>query len=148
MPHEKTFCPYGTLMACEMIKALKTAGGIHLPDGDDDDIGPAIGEVRRATVIAIGPDVRRYKVGDIILMRRGQFLRHRGQKFAMIDEADTFGCENRDLEYVPEEDALGISKKKLKAMIFEEASQIVAGIISKANDIEQQQLADKRRGMG
>lgn len=120
MPHEKTFCPYGSLMACEFLKVFETKGGIHLPDVNGDDIGPEINEVRKAIVIAIGPEVKYYKVDDIILMRRGQFLKHRDQKYAMIEEADTFGCENRELESLAEDELVDVRRaNNLKRMIFE-----------------------------
>lgn len=129
----KSFCPYGSFMACQIIPENTTPGGLIVPDSSGGENLPAsTGEVRKAKVIATGPEVRYYKPGDIVLIRSGTYLAHQGQKFALLLEEETFGCENRDLESLKhDEQTQAVSDKKLKSMIFEEASQIIAGLINK-----------------
>lgn len=129
---EKTFCPYGSFMACQFIVRGETAGGLYVPDMSKGEGLPAsTGEVQKAKVIAIGPEVKYYKPGDIVLVRTGAYLQHKGQKFALLLEEETFGCENRDLEQLPaDERADAVLTKRLKIMIFEQASEIIAGMVN------------------
>ncbi len=92
----KTFTPCGHLIALHTYQQDRTKGGLALPEGVKDPFVTV-----RAEVIAIGPEVTKQKVGDIVLVhieQRSTAIYHRGYMVYLMHEDHILGIEDPEVD--------------------------------------------------
>jgi hypothetical protein len=101
----KTFTPFGSLIAVWPLRGkMTTAAGVVLPTGEfgvgggvhQDDQGRLSLEAERAEVVAVGPDVKHIKEGDVVIIQHQQVVHHvfhRGQHSVVMREDQCHGVE-------------------------------------------------------
>jgi co-chaperonin GroES (HSP10) len=80
----KTFTPFGCLLALIAHRPPDTEAGLIMPDGSKGSITTPTAEV-----IAVGPDVKHVKEGDIVLAygdTPGRLVQHAGFRYLMLRE--------------------------------------------------------------
>jgi co-chaperonin GroES (HSP10) len=89
---KKTFTPIKDLIAVHYFEQKRTKQGIVLPEGSKDRPATA-----RALVIAIGPEVKSVKEGDIVVFS-GEIIaarvRHLWQESIVMQEIQVLGVED------------------------------------------------------
>ena len=84
-----TFTPYGDRIAVKVKRVDESRGGIKLPS-----TGKQVIETVTATVMAVGPDVKQLKVGDIVSIGDSvscQVLRYKDVEWGICWERDVQG---------------------------------------------------------
>jgi co-chaperonin GroES (HSP10) len=83
------FTPIGKFVAVRVHRITETKAGIVLPDSSPDD--PY--QTPSATVLAVGPDVKQVKVGDVVLTPylHARLGRRGGHEFLIINEEHLLG---------------------------------------------------------
>jgi co-chaperonin GroES (HSP10) len=88
---KKTYTPFGCLVALHVWKQKRTQGGLVLPDTAEGQI-----ECPTALVIAVGPECKQVKEGDIVLAHPQNPLskmQHKGQLTFLCREEGLMGVE-------------------------------------------------------
>lgn len=88
----KTWTPTGCLVAMHPLPPGKTPGGLEIPENVSTRGGY---ETTRCKVIAVGPDVKAVRPGQIVLVFQDAMLViHRGYRTAVLREDQICGVED------------------------------------------------------
>lgn len=93
---DKTWTPISEGIAFQMVKMPEeqvSEGGVEIPQTGDD-----LRETPQGLVVAVGPDVKQVKRGDIILVGGRTPLyrvRYRGQMTYIVTESNIFGVVDK-----------------------------------------------------
>ena len=91
----KTFTPVGNKLAVHVFEAPENMG-LVMPDGHQADL-----ELIRARVIAVGPDVKQIKEGDLVLTGDRvpvQQVRYMGHRYHLLPENLVFAVVDKEHE--------------------------------------------------
>lgn len=90
----KTFVPFGSLIAILPFKCPDMESGLVMPDGSKGSI-----DIPRAEVIAVGPDCKHVREGDIVLIahdKPGARFRNAGFNYQLFREDAVWGIIRND----------------------------------------------------
>jgi co-chaperonin GroES (HSP10) len=90
----KTWTPAGHLCCGHQLQIVKTKGGIVLPNGRPFEKQY---ETSRVKIVAIGPDVTKCKVGDIVLLSDtapAEIVTHKDQVTLLFSQDHFLGVED------------------------------------------------------
>ena len=90
----RKFTPWGACLAVRQLEQGRTKGGLIIPDNTKENPETVIAEV-----LAVGPDVKRVKIGDTVLIHGATPVRK--------VRWNTYGASDQDFIVIEEEKILG-----------------------------------------